>query len=177
MGRDAPRRSTRAPSRSRASPSTCREAGPSPISKGLLELRPLLAAIQDPDDDVSVVAFLSGPLCGVDDDALYGATAPAGASRSRRPRARRRPEDRARARPPRDARKDSRAFPAGAALGLIVERLGLARLASPPEGGRTASGNLLKVLALARRLSGDGLSFADVVERLVEDAPPSSSRR
>ncbi len=63
------------------------------------------------------------------------------------------------------------AHPAGAALGLICDRLGLvARLAAGPEG-RTASGNLLKVLALARRLTSEGLSFRDVVERLAEDAP------
>ncbi len=66
---------------------------------------------------------------------------------------------------------DVRAHGAGAAIGLIVERLGaVARLAAGPEGS-TASGNLLKVLALARRLSGNGLAFRDIVERLAEDAP------
>ena len=125
-----------------------------------------------PDDSVSVAAFLSGPLCGVDDDALfryrrlggrfsYLVAPPEGAD-------------------PRlagglallaESRKDVRALPAGAALGRIVERLGeIARLAAGPEG-RTASGNLLKVLALARRMSGAGLAFRDVVERLGEDAP------
>ena len=143
-----------------------------PISRGLQELRPFLAAIQDPDDAVSVVAFLSGPLCGVDDDALYAwrraggrfsyfADPPPGADarivRGLRLLA--------------DSWKDVRAHGAGAAIGLIVERLGaVARLAAGPEG-RTASGNLLKVLALARRLSGSGLAFRDVVERLAEDAP------
>ena len=143
-----------------------------PISRGLQELRPLLAAVQDPDDSVSVAAFLSGPLCGVDDDALfryrrlggrfsYFVPPPEGAD-------------------PRlagglallaESRKDVRALPAGAALGRIVDRLGeVARLAAGPEG-RTASGNLLKVLALARRMSGNGLAFRDVVERLGEDAP------
>ncbi len=143
-----------------------------PISRGLQELRPLLAAVQDPDDSVSVAAFLSGSLCGVDDDALYAyrrlggrfsylVPPPPGAD-------------------PRlvaglallaDSRRDVRALPAGAALGRIVERLGeVARLAAGPEG-RTASGNLLKVLALARRMSGAGLAFRAVVERLGEDAP------
>ena len=143
-----------------------------PISKGLAELRPFLAAIQDPDDGVSVVAFLSGPLCGVDDAALYAfrrlggrfsylVDPPAGTD----PRIARGLSLLA------ISRKDAGAHPAGAALGLICERLGLvARLAAGPEG-RTGSGNLLKVLALARRLSGQGLSFRDVVERLAEDAP------
>jgi len=70
-----------------------------------------------------------------------------------------------------DSWRDVRAQGAGAAIGLIVERLGaVARLAAGPEG-RTASGNLLKVLALARQLSGNGLAFRDVVGRLAEDAP------
>ncbi|HSB64693.1 MAG TPA: UvrD-helicase domain-containing protein [Thermoanaerobaculia bacterium] len=143
-----------------------------PISKGLTELRPFLAAIQDPDDDVSVVAFLSGPLSGVDDDALYRfhrdggrfsylVEPPPGTDK----RISRGLDLLAK------ARKDVNAHPAGAALGLICDRLGLvARLAAGPEG-RTASGNLLKVLALARRFTSEGLSFRDVVERLAEDAP------
>ncbi len=143
-----------------------------PISQGLRQLRPFFGAVQDPDDGVSVVAFLSGPLCGVDDDALY-AYRRAGGRFSYL------------AEPPSGtdarivsglellaaSRKDVLSHGAGAAIGLIVERLGaVARLAAGPEG-RTASGNLLKVLALARRLSGAGLSFRDVVERLAEDDP------
>ena len=143
-----------------------------PISRGLQELRPLLAAVQDPDDSVSVVAFLSGPLCGVDDDALFRYRRLGGRFSYLVP-----PPDGA---DPRlagglallaESRKDVRALPAGAALGRIVERLGeVARLAAGPEG-RTASGNLLKVLALARRMSGNGLAFRGVIERLGEDAP------
>lgn len=143
-----------------------------PISQGLAELRPLLAAANDPDDSVAVVAFLAGPLCGVDDDTLYAfrraggrfsylASPPAGTD----PRLVQGLALLAR------ARNDVRDLPAGAALGSIADRMGIvARLAAGPEG-RTASGNLLKVLALARRLSGDGLSFGDVVERLADDAP------
>ncbi|MGZ5426180.1 MAG: 3'-5' exonuclease, partial [Thermoanaerobaculia bacterium] len=143
-----------------------------PISKGLAQLRPFLTAIQDPDDDVSVVAFLSGPLSGVDDNALYGFRRAGGRfsylvepSPGADPRIARGLELLAK------ARKDVNAHPAGAALGLICDRLGLVpRLAAGPEG-RTASGNLLKVLALARRLTSEGLSFRDVVERLAEEAP------
>ncbi|MGA7990569.1 MAG: UvrD-helicase domain-containing protein, partial [Thermoanaerobaculia bacterium] len=143
-----------------------------PISRGLAELRPFLAALQDPDDDVSTVAFLSGPLCGVDDDALYAFRRAGGRFSSLM--------DAPRGADPRivrglallaQSRKDVRNLGAGAALGLVCERLGsVARLAAGDEG-RTASGNLLKVLALARRLSGNGLAFRDVVERLAEDAP------
>jgi ATP-dependent helicase/nuclease subunit A len=143
-----------------------------PIARGLAQLRPFLSAIQDPDDHVSAVAFLSGPLCGVDDAALHAfrrlggrfsclVDPPAGAD----PRIARGLSLLAK------SRKDLSAHSAGAALGLICDRLGLvARLAAGPEG-RTASGNLLKVLALARRLTSEGLSFRDVVERLAEDAP------
>ncbi len=143
-----------------------------PISRGLQELRPLLLAVEDPDDSVSVAAFLSGPLCGVDDDALYTyrrlggrfsylVDPPEGTD----PRLARGLALLA------EARADARSLPAGAALGRIADRLGeVARLAAGPEG-RTASGNLLKVLALARRMSGGGLAFRDVLERLAEDAP------
>ena len=143
-----------------------------PISRGLAVLRPLLAAAQDPDDSVAIVAFLAGPLCGVDDDALYAfrraggrfsylAPPPSGTD----PRILQGLDLLSR------ARADVRAMPPGAALGSIADRMGLvARLAAGPQG-RTASGNLLKVLALARRLSGNGLSFGDVVARLAEDAP------
>jgi ATP-dependent helicase/nuclease subunit A len=142
------------------------------ITKGLLALQPLLAAVNDPDDEVAVVAFLSGPLCGVDDDALW-----------RHRKAGRRfaftsdPEPGADPKIARglgllrDAQRDSRVFPPAAALVKIVERLGLAASISAEEGGRTATGNLLKVLAWARRLSADGHSFADVARRLVEEAP------
>ncbi len=142
------------------------------ITKGLLALQPLLSAVNDPDDEVAVVAFLSGPLCGVDDDALY-----------RHRKAGRRfafmsePEPGADPRIARgfallrQARDDSRAYPPAAALVKIVERLGLAAAISAEDGGRTATGNLLKVLAWARRLSADGHSFADVARRLVEKAP------
>lgn len=143
-----------------------------PISRGLQELRPFLTAIQDPDDAVSVVAFLSGPLCGVDDDALYAWRRSGGRFSYFGE-----PPPGADARIVRglrllfDSWKDVRDHGAGTAIGLIVERLGaVARLASGPEGA-TASGNLLKVLALARRLSGKGLAFRDVVERLAQDAP------
>jgi ATP-dependent helicase/nuclease subunit A len=143
-----------------------------PISRGLQELRPLLAAVQDPDDSVSVAAFLSGPLCGVDDDALYAYRRLGGRFSYLVD-----PPDGTDTRLARglallaESRTDVRTLPAGAALGRIVERLGeVARLAAGPEG-RTASGNLLKVLALARRMSGSGFTFRDVVERLGKDTP------
>ena len=141
------------------------------ITRGLVALQPLLAAVNDPDDEVAVVAFLSGPLCGVDDDALF-----------RHRKAGRRfafvSDSDPGADPKivrglgllREAHRDSRSFPPAAALVRIVERLGLAAWISAEEGGRTATGNLLKVLAWARRLSADGHSFADVARRLVEEA-------
>jgi ATP-dependent helicase/nuclease subunit A len=142
------------------------------ITRGLVALQPLLAAVNDPDDEVAVVAFLSGPLCGVDDDALW-----------RHRKAGRRFGFVSEAEPGadpkiarglsllREAHRDSRSVPPAAALVRIVERLGLAASISAEEGGRTATGNLLKVLAWARRLSADGHSFADVARRLVEEAP------
>ena len=97
-----------------------------PISKGLTELRPFLAAIQDPDDGVAVVAFLSGPLCGVDDATLYAYRKLGGRFSSL--------VDPPVGTNPRivrgltllsDARRDVRELPAGAALGVICERLGI----------------------------------------------------
>ncbi|MDL2717386.1 MAG: UvrD-helicase domain-containing protein [Acidobacteriota bacterium] len=142
------------------------------ITKGLLALQPLLAAVNDPDDEVAIVAFLSGPLCGADDDTLW----------LHRKAGRRFAfmSDREPGTDPKiarglgllhDAQRDSRAFPPAAALVKIVGRLGLAASISAEEGGRTATGNLLKVLAWARRLSADGHSFADVASRLVDEAP------
>ncbi len=69
------------------------------ITKGLLALQPLLAAVNDPDDEVAVVAFLSGPLCGVDDDALFRTARRAAVSRSR-PTPRRAPTRKSRAASP-----------------------------------------------------------------------------
>ncbi len=142
------------------------------ITKGLLALRPLLAAVNDPDDEVAVVAFLSGPLCGVDDDALWRHRKAGGRfAFTSEPGPGTDPKIARGLELLRDAQRDSRALPPAAALVKTVERLGLAASISAEEGGRTATGNLLKVLAWARRLSADGHSFADVARRLVEEAP------
>ena len=142
------------------------------ITKGLLALQPLLAAVNDPDDEVAVVAFLSGPLCGVDDDALFHhRKAGRRFTFTSDPEPGTDPKIARGLALLRDALRDSRALPPAAALVSVVERLGLAASISAEEGGRTATGNLLKVLAWARRLSADGHSFADVARRLVEEAP------
>jgi ATP-dependent helicase/nuclease subunit A len=141
------------------------------ISEGLRVLRPFLAAVQDPDDDVSIVAFLVGPLSGVDDDALYRfrraggrfsylVDAPSGSD----------PRILRGFALLREAWDDTRHQPPATALSRICDRLGLLARTAAMESGRTRSGNLLKVLALARRLSGDGLSLRAVLERLQEDA-------
>ncbi len=66
----------------------------------------------------------------------------------------------------REANEWSRALPPAAAIGRMLERLGLTALAGSLPRGEVRSGNLQKVLTLARRLSADGASFGDVVEEL-----------
>jgi ATP-dependent helicase/nuclease subunit A len=137
------------------------------ISEGLRALRPLLSAALDPGDEVSAVAFLTGPLSGIDDSALY-AFRKAGGRFS------------ANAAPPagsdprlvrglgllRAAAEDARRLPPGAALARIVRRLGVLPALASTDAGDLSAGNVLKVLALARRLSALGGSFRSVAERL-----------
>ncbi|HVT05290.1 MAG TPA: UvrD-helicase domain-containing protein [Thermoanaerobaculia bacterium] len=134
---------------------------------GAPELRtamPLLRAVVDFDDMVSIVAFLRGPLCGVDDDALYRFYKAGGRFSPFRP-------------PPegtdakivhglsvlREAIEDSRQHPPAAAVGRLFERLGLLPLSVSGDQAGTRSGALVLALTIARELSARGESLASVV--------------
>lgn len=143
-------------------------AGGLPESQEIRTLLPLLKAVVDPDDAVSVLAYLRGPLCGADDRSIYdykraggefnyASELPAGTD-----------ERIARAFAMlRDAREWSRKMPPAAALARICNRLGVVPNAVAQEFGATRAGNLLKMLAFARQHSVDGESFAAIVEHIV----------
>lgn len=135
----------------------------------LAALLALLRAVIDPDDQVSLVAFLRGPLCGVDDQALYDFVVEGGRfSWLREPQ----PAD------SRDERierafamlretwRESREHPPAATIARLVERLGIVALAAAGARGGTRSGNLVKALSISRTASAEGASLAAVVALL-----------
>jgi ATP-dependent helicase/nuclease subunit A len=138
-------------------------------SEDLQRVMPLLRAIADPDDAMSLAAFLRAPLCGASDDALYRFVQAGG-----RFTAFGTPPDGADATIVaglRIARKGidlSRELPPAAALANIFENVGLTALAAAEEQGGTRAGNTLLALALARRESASGSAFGDVVAWLDE---------
>ncbi|HEY6066816.1 MAG TPA: UvrD-helicase domain-containing protein, partial [Thermoanaerobaculia bacterium] len=137
-------------------------------SEELAALLPLLESLADPDDPVLLTAALR-QVFGVDDDALFRfkrddgrfsflVDPPATAD----PRIR---EALTRLRGFHDLNRD---LPPAAAIAAICRDLGWTVYAASKEMGNTRAGNLLKALAVARRLSADGESFAGVVEHLRE---------
>ncbi|HUF17578.1 MAG TPA: UvrD-helicase domain-containing protein [Thermoanaerobaculia bacterium] len=148
----------------------CEVAGSRGFARGeeLRALVPLLRSLVDPDDQVSLVAFLRGPFCGVDDQALYDFVATGGRFRwlrkSEIPGLDRRIE-RAFA-TLREAWKESRELPPAATVARLVERLGIAARAAAGERGGTRSGNLLKTISIARSASAEGASLAAIVDHL-----------
>ncbi|HEX7671042.1 MAG TPA: hypothetical protein VF395_15710 [Polyangiaceae bacterium] len=136
----------------------------------LKSMMPLLRAMIDPDDEVSIVAFLRGALNGADDDALYRFVrahgkfspfrdVPVGT------------DERIAAglRVIHDAVKDARHYPPAAAIARLFDRLGLLPLAaSAPERPGTKSGNLLLALNIARAASARGESLAAIVDQFGE---------
>jgi len=136
-------------------------------SEDLHDLLPLLETIVDPDDPVSLVATLRGPLFGVDDDTLYRfhgsggrfhlfASPPPGTD-SRILRA---------LKIMREAFDLSRHLPPAAALARIAGNVGAIACGGARELGGTRAGNLLKAVSIARTLSADGESFASIVRHL-----------
>jgi ATP-dependent helicase/nuclease subunit A len=135
-------------------------------SEELYALLPLLHALVDPDDQVSLVAFLRGPLCGVDDQALYQFVRAGGRFSYLREQ------------DVLDDRigealammkavwTDVRRRPPAAALSRLADRLGVLAQAAARERGGTRSGNLLKALSIAREASTAGKSLAEVVDVL-----------
>ncbi|MEO8216588.1 MAG: UvrD-helicase domain-containing protein [Acidobacteriota bacterium] len=132
----------------------------------LSQLMPLLRAILDPEDQVSLVAFLRGPLCGVDDQALFEFVEDGGRFSFFHDA---KPETT-------DARlaeglrilhqafREARQFPPASTISRLVDRLGLLARAAAEKRGETRSGNLLKALAIAREESGRGASLSAIVD-------------
>jgi ATP-dependent helicase/nuclease subunit A len=136
-------------------------------SEELEVLLTALAAISDPDDPVAFVAALRGPLFGVDDEALYRHHAAGGRfgfraalPASADPRIARACEVLSAGQQLADR------LPPGAAISRICESLGWIAAGASRELGDSRAGNLLKALAAARTLSGEGLDFKAVVRDL-----------
>ncbi|HYK43346.1 MAG TPA: 3'-5' exonuclease, partial [Thermoanaerobaculia bacterium] len=128
-----------------------------------------LRAIADPDDPVSLVATLRGPLFGVDDRALYLFRKSGGrfAFDSRLPRDADPRIERAFALL-KEGQRLSETLPAAAAVTRFTERLGWIASRAAGEIGDTRAGNLLKALAVIRDRSREGGSFDDIVRGLDE---------
>lgn len=137
-----------------------------------LEIRmliPFLKSVVDPDDSLSLLAFLRGELCGASDSAIY-LFKRAGGRFSYTTNPPEGTDDRivSAFNLLREAREWSRKMPPAAALSRICERLGLIAYSAVQEFGDTRGGNLLKMLSLARGLSSDGSSFAGIISNIEE---------
>ena len=136
-------------------------------SDELAWLLPVLDALSDPDDPVPYVAALRGPLFGVDDGALYRFSRAGGrfSHRASLPETTD-PRIRRAAGLLREADELIDTLPPAAAIARLCGRLGLPAAAASRPLGDSRAGNLLKALSAARKLSGEGLSFAQVVRGL-----------
>ena len=144
-------------------------------SEALEMAMPLLRAIADPDDVVSVVGFLRGPLCGVDDDALYQYVRSGGGFSPWREPPSQTDERIVRGLEIlREAITDSDKHPPAAVVARLFDRIGLPALAATGERGGTQSGNLLLALTIARDDSAKGHSLSAIVDHfnaLLTSAP------
>jgi ATP-dependent helicase/nuclease subunit A len=142
-------------------------------SEELHTVLPFLRVLTDPDDPVSLVAFLRGPLCGASDDQLFRFRRSGGRFCGLAPLPGGLDSDVRRAF---DGAYDLLArsrecvdhLPPAAALDAIFELLGMlpAGLAKPL--GDTRGGNLLKAIEIARHLAAQGASFVEVVEHIAK---------
>jgi ATP-dependent helicase/nuclease subunit A len=136
-------------------------------SKDLRDLLPVLESIADPDDPVSLVASLRGPVFGVDDDALYRHRREGGRFHMfAPPPAAADPRILGAMETLREAYEISKRFPPAAALARIAGRLGAIAYGGARELGGTRAGNLLKAISISRALSANGESFAAIVRHL-----------
>jgi ATP-dependent helicase/nuclease subunit A len=127
----------------------------------------LLRCLADPEDEVSVVAALRGPMFGLSDDELYQhrakdlgfrflglpETATGPVAESLRVMA--------------ECYLLSRRLMAGAAVEAILERTGLLASVRAQEGGSAQVSNLFAVIQQIRKESLEGHTLADAVESLV----------
>jgi len=137
-------------------------------SEELAALLPLLESLADPDDPVLLAAALR-QVFGVDDDALYRFKELDGRfSFLADPPVLSDPRIRAALERLRGFHELTRRLPPAAAIAAICRDLGWIVYAASKEMGGTRAGNLLKALAVARRLSADGEPFSGVIEHLRE---------
>ncbi|MGH9457675.1 MAG: UvrD-helicase domain-containing protein [Thermoanaerobaculia bacterium] len=134
-------------------------------SEELGALMPPLRAILEPDDAIPLVAFLRGPLCGVDDAALYRFKRSGGRFdwRSDLPEGTD-PRIAAAVAMLKGAADDARSLPPAAVIARLVETLGMMPLAAARERGETRSGNLALALSYARHASAGGASLGEIVD-------------
>jgi len=136
-------------------------------SPDLRDLLPLFESIADPDDPVSLVASLRGPLFGIDDDALYRHKRGGGRFHMFAPPPRAAdPRILGAMETLREAYELSKRLPPAAALARIAAKLGAIAYGGARELGGTRAGNLLKAVSIARSLSSNGESFASIVRHL-----------
>ena len=137
-------------------------------SEELAALLPLLETLADPDDQVLLTAALRH-VFGIDDDALYRFKRDGGRFSFLVD-----PPESADARITfalarlRTFHDSVRRLPPAAAIAVICRDLAWIVHAASREMGGTRTGNLLKALAVARRLSAEGEPFSRVVEELKE---------
>ncbi|MFH1572032.1 MAG: UvrD-helicase domain-containing protein [Gemmatimonadota bacterium] len=130
----------------------------------------LLAAVHRPDDPLPLLAYLRGPLCGLDDDALLALRRLGGSFDGRRLAALSGTDPqlaRAAARL-RQARRWLRESAPSVAMERILDDLGLAPFAVAGELGSSRAGNLIRLLALVRQWEARGDHWGRVVEELQE---------
>ncbi len=139
-------------------------------SEELEQLIPLLQAIIEPDDQVALVAFLQGPLCGISDEALYRfrvlqkghfnylSSLPTAVEESIKNAFELL----------RVLRNDISTLPPGAALSRLIERIGLLPFTAMKPLGKLKGGALMKLLTIARDKTAHGASFAEVVQSIIE---------
>lgn len=136
-------------------------------SRELRALAAFLRAVIDPDDQVSLVAFLRGPLAGVSDDELWrfreaeGRWSYLGSTPDDAPEAVLVAYEHLRR-----SRSEALELSPAAVIGRAVDRLGIAAWSLAMEGGQTRSGNLYKAMTIARRMSSNGESLTAIVEEL-----------
>ncbi len=144
-------------------------------SEELRTLLPLLRCLLDSEDSISVAAFLRGPLCGIDDQALYEFARAGGrftvyvkvpeVSDTRLKQA----FDLLRS-----SSSEAQKLPPAAALARLFDRIGVFASASAQLQSGTRGGNLLYALSRARKLSAQGGSLAEVVEQIETLLEPAS---
>jgi len=141
-------------------------------SEELALLLPFLRAVADPGNSGALLAWLRGPLCGIDDETLYRFV-------KDRKRLSFGKEDLPDGTDPRltrakglldESRRIVAFYSPGAALSKIVDLLGLFLLAGSGKAGERRAGVLAKVLHLAGEKDFEGATFRDLVKWL-EDGP------